>query len=317
MAVDGARVRAASRRGAAVAASAALLAFVLTVAPAGAQCPDPSGDAFAFLATDPGQGRCPASPQVRWADPRVSFECDFLADPAHTIDCGDPSQAGCVAACGEGAAIWNAALGGRFTFVGADASTPVGFCDPSDHRTSVGGSTSFCDGTAFPSNVVAVTLRFTNADGTQIDADITVNQAFQFTHNQLASTVAHEFGHVLGLDHPNQCDRPGNVLMRSAPLFVPESQCFVGGPVLADVSGARMIYPAVGPTPQPLCGDADGSGAVIEADGVQALRAAADLPNDCMAGNCDVDGNGVVTVTDGVQILRAAAGLPHTGNCGR
>ena len=298
-------------------AAAGLVALGVMVAQAAAQCPDPPGDAFAFLSANPSQNRCPASPEVRWADPRVIFECGFLADAPHVIECGDATPAGCVVACGEGVAFWNAALGGRFTYVAADASTPVGFCDPNDHRTSVGGSTSFCDGTAFPSNVVAVTLRFTNADGTQIDADVTVNQAFTFTHNQLESTIAHEFGHVLGLDHPNQCGRPGNVLMRSAPLFAPQSQCFVGGPVLDDVTGARMIYPAVAPTPAPVCGDADGSGAVIAADGVQALRAAAELPSDCIDGNCDVDGNGVVTVTDGVQILRAAAGLAHSGSCGR
>jgi len=308
-----------SLRGAVLAwaTSATLILLALSAQPVLAQCPDSADDAFAFLPVNPSQGRCPATPEVRWAEPRVPFECGFLAESSRMVDCGEPSAAGCVAACGEAAAAWNAALGGRFSFVPADATTPVGFCDPDDHRTSVGGSDSFCDGTEFPANVVAVTLRFTAGDGTQIDADITVNQAFDFTRDQLASTLAHEFGHVLGLDHPNQCNRPGNVLMRSASLFAPDSQCFARAPVLADVNGARTIYPAVGPTPQPICGDADGSGVIIEADAVQALRAAAELSNDCMSGTCDVDGNGVVTVTDGVSILRAARGLPLNGSCGR
>jgi hypothetical protein len=63
-----------------------------------------------------------------------------------------------------------------------------------------------------------------------------------------------------------------------------------------------------------VCGDADGNGTVTVADGVQALRAAADLSSTCDA-DCDVDGDGNVTVTDGVNILRLAAELPVTGNC--
>lgn len=63
-----------------------------------------------------------------------------------------------------------------------------------------------------------------------------------------------------------------------------------------------------------LCGDADGNGTVTVADGVQALRAAADLSSTCDA-DCDVDGDGSVSVTDGVNILRLAAELPVVGNC--
>jgi hypothetical protein len=65
-----------------------------------------------------------------------------------------------------------------------------------------------------------------------------------------------------------------------------------------------------------LCGDADGNGEVTVTDGVNALRAAADLSSTCSLAVCDVDGNGSVTVTDGVNILRHAAGLPSEDNCG-
>jgi hypothetical protein len=66
-----------------------------------------------------------------------------------------------------------------------------------------------------------------------------------------------------------------------------------------------------------VCGDADGSGAVTVTDGVQVLRAAADLSSDCTQrkNSCDVDGNGTVTVSDGVNVLRKAADLPVTDNC--
>lgn len=63
------------------------------------------------------------------------------------------------------------------------------------------------------------------------------------------------------------------------------------------------------------CGDADGNGAVSVTDGVQTLRAAADLSSSCTLDACDVDGSGGITVTDGVNVLRKAAGLPITEKC--
>jgi hypothetical protein len=63
------------------------------------------------------------------------------------------------------------------------------------------------------------------------------------------------------------------------------------------------------------CGDADGNGSITVADGVQALRAAADLPTTCTPARCDVNGDGTFSVSDGVQVLRAAAELPTVGNC--
>jgi len=65
-----------------------------------------------------------------------------------------------------------------------------------------------------------------------------------------------------------------------------------------------------------VCGDADGSGDVTVSDGVNALRAAADLSTRCTLETCDVDRDGRITVTDGVNILRRAAGLPTNDDCG-
>jgi cysteine-rich repeat protein len=64
-----------------------------------------------------------------------------------------------------------------------------------------------------------------------------------------------------------------------------------------------------------VCGDADGNGITSLSDGVQVLRAAAELSSSCTLARCDVDGNGSIGTTDGVQVLRAAAGLPFVGNC--
>jgi hypothetical protein len=64
-----------------------------------------------------------------------------------------------------------------------------------------------------------------------------------------------------------------------------------------------------------VCGDADGNGSVTVSDGVQTLRAAADLSSTCTPARCDLDGGGSITVTDGVNVLRAAAGLSVSLAC--
>ena len=63
------------------------------------------------------------------------------------------------------------------------------------------------------------------------------------------------------------------------------------------------------PAAAQVCGDATGDGIVTVTDGVQTLRAAAQLATTCTTATCDVDGSGTITVTDGVNVLRKAAGL--------
>ena len=302
--------------------SAALLACVVVVVAvatsARAQpCPDVPGNAFAFI--NSGNGKCPADPGVRWTAANVAYDCDFFADADKQIDCsGDPAT--CANLCRAAANIWNTDLPGRFTLT--EASDPVAFCNTEDGRVSVGGTTKLCDGKAYNPQVLAVTLSIFFSSGPQagdlIDANITVNQAFAFSQAGFQATLAHEFGHVLGLSHPDQCNQDFNVLMRSSSLFGTRHPCFVLDPTQADINGAERIYPVVNPVPTPtpgLCGDADLSGAVTVTDGVQVLRAAADLSSSCTPARCDVDGSGAISVTDGVNVLRAAADLPFTANC--
>ena len=80
------------------------------------------------------------------------------------------------------------------------------------------------------------------------------------------------------------------------------------------VMGLLMIALAAAPAAAQVCGDANGDGDVTVSDGVQALRAAADLSTICDSA-CDVDGNGSITVSDGVNILRKAADLSVNEAC--
>ena len=278
-------------------------------------CPSTPGDGFSFLAVDGNPfNKCPLLPIVRWDVPRVVYECDFFLDSDKQIACGGTPQT-CAALCEAAAADWNTRLTGHFTLAPAAATTPVVFCDPGDGRTSLSGGTIDCAGDAFGSNVLAVALRVNFVSGpmvgAMVDSNITVNQAFSFTQARFQATLAHEFGHVIGLDHPNQCAKDFNVLMRSASLFDSTDPCFVGAPTPDDVNGALVIYPDT----QSVCGDANADGDINDVDAVQVLRAAALLPSSCSLAVCDVTGDGMIDDVDGVNVLRAAASLPFTDNC--
>ena len=78
---------------------------------------------------------------------------------------------------------------------------------------------------------------------------------------------------------------------------------------------ALIAITVAAPAAAQTCGDANGNGTITVTDGVQALRAAAELPSSCTASRCDVDGDETISVTDGVNVLRGAAGLSFPDNC--
>jgi glucose/arabinose dehydrogenase len=76
-----------------------------------------------------------------------------------------------------------------------------------------------------------------------------------------------------------------------------------------------LLFAGVARVSAQLCGDADGNGVVTTSDGVQTLRAAAELSSICTLARCDVDGDGRTTLADAVNVLRAAALLSIDGTC--
>jgi hypothetical protein len=96
------------------------------------------------------------------------------------------------------------------------------------------------------------TVTFESGTGELLDADIEINDSnFSFTacdpgdcqvQHDLANTLTHELGHVLGLDHPPE-DQPGAF---EATMFASASEGDTGKRDLADndVDGICTIYPA-------------------------------------------------------------------------
>ena len=79
----------------------------------------------------------------------------------------------------------------------------------------------------------------------------------------------------------------------------------------ATVVAVLVVAVAAGPLvgeAHSLC-DANLDGVISVSDGVNVLRAAAQLPSLCNLAACDADGDGAITVADGVNVLRAAASL--------
>ena len=77
-------------------------------------------------------------------------------------------------------------------------------------------------------------------------------------------------------------------------------------------AGATTRMAAAAPQ---VCADADGNGHVTVSDGVNMLRAAAELSSTCVLQVCDVNLDGKITVSDGVIALREAAELQGASNC--
>ena len=80
----------------------------------------------------------------------------------------------------------------------------------------------------------------------------------------------------------------------------------------AAVMGALLVVVILAPrlaAAQSRC-DPSGDGVINDTDGVQVLRAAAQLSSSCGMASCDVNGDGAINDVDGVNVLRAAASLP-------
>ena len=163
----------------------------------------------------------------------------------------------------DGLAKWNAVLDRlQFSVVRNSAVTPT----DGDRKNSVYfGKTIFGD--AFDANTLAVTTR-TWLDGTTtlVEADVVFNSAKSWNSyrgplrdaqgggslEDFHRVAIHEFGHVLGLDHPDQANQNVVAIMNSYESDIDSLQP-------DDIKGGQYLYggpaPSATPTPPPTSAD--------------------------------------------------------------
>lgn len=122
-------------------------------------------------------------------------------------------------------------IGSALRLGDADADTSVFFSDT-------------VYGDAFGSRVLAITLSYMTR-GSVVEADVTFNNAKQWDSYRGPSRSAfdfhrvalHEFGHVLGLDHPDDHDQNVTAIMNATISNIDSLQT-------DDINGARSLYDA-------------------------------------------------------------------------
>lgn len=170
--------------------------------------------------------------------------------------------------------VWNGLLGSGVRFSGQAAGAQTGVQNDGVNTVFFAANVF---GKAFGSGTLAVTTYFYSGSTIQ-EADVVFNNTKNFDSYRgklrfdsrgisipdLKRVAIHEFGHVLGLDHPDEAGQTVTAIMnaRISDLEVPQSD---------DISGLQAIYGAPTTTPPSSSHPAFFTGEVPLANGVYYL----------------------------------------------
>ena len=143
----------------------------------------------------------------------------------------------------DAAQQWNV-TGANFTFRLQSPSQPANpSCDTTDSVNTVVWADTQC-GEAFGATTLAVTQNWFRSTGELIDSDVLFNTAHSWSTYagpqrpgviDLHRVALHEFGHVLGLGHPDEHGQFVNAIMNSKADDIDRLQA-------DDIAGIRAIY---------------------------------------------------------------------------
>jgi predicted Zn-dependent protease len=157
----------------------------------------------------------------------------------------------------DAAARWNS-VAVRFRFFKTASTVSVDPCVFSDNFNTVAFSPTTCGGMAFGDAIAATLITENSATGAFLDIAVLFNIQTLWTtypgplqRNTLGQVVydlhraaIHEFGHALGLHHPDQVGQNVVAIMNSRSSDIDDLQP-------DDIAGVNAIYPAIAPPPPP------------------------------------------------------------------
>lgn len=96
---------------------------------------------------------------------------------------------------------------------------------------------------SFPGGITKFTMTFDSGDNWEIfGADVCPTPDGR-TGFDIQETAAHEAGHVVGLDHADQCATCSNRALTLYPFIFDEGETYKRSPALGDRLGMKAVYP--------------------------------------------------------------------------